>query len=105
MKVFFITLLLMLSVSSTACAFEVQIDGLWYDLNPETKEAEVINCQDDNSYSGEISIPMSLKHQKTTYTITGIESPMGPSKTVLILPQSHWIITHWFPKTEPFQPV
>lgn len=74
MKVFFITLLLMLSVSSTACAFEVQIDGLWYDLNPETKEAEVINCQDDNSYSGEISIPMSLKHQKTTYTITGIGS-------------------------------
>ena len=66
-----ILLALMLSMAASSFAVNRQIDGLWYDLMLETKEATVIMYK-DNKYKGEIVIPETLEVEGTTYSVRGI---------------------------------
>ena len=49
---------------------EVEIDGINYDLNGETKQATVVSKSD--KYSGDVVIPESVTHDETAYSVTGI---------------------------------
>ena len=53
-----------------ASAEIVEIDGIWYDLNPEAKEAEV--TKNPNYYSGDIVIPESVTYSGDEYSVTSI---------------------------------
>ena len=50
---------------------EVEIDGINYELNGETKQAIVI-AKSSGLYSGEVVIPESVEHEGTTYSVTSI---------------------------------
>jgi hypothetical protein len=65
-------LLLFMSIMSvSALADEAKIDGIWYDLDNETLEAEVIR-NDNNPYSGNITIPETVDYEEKTYRVTAI---------------------------------
>jgi len=65
-------LLLFMSIMSvSALADEAIIDGIWYDLDNETLEAEVIR-NDNNPYSGNITIPETVDYEEKTYRVTAI---------------------------------
>lgn len=63
-----------------ASAQKVQIDGVFYNLNPETKQAEVTSS--NTKYSGTVSIPWSICHEDVNYNVTsiGTEAFMGCSE-------------------------
>ena len=67
---FFITLLL--SAANSVFAVEVEINGLWYEIESQTKEAKVIEYKNDVKYSGDIIIPESIAFEGTTYSVTSI---------------------------------
>ena len=69
-------LLLSLAVllSLPMLAVEVEIEGINYELNTETKEATVIK-KSSGEYSGEVIIPESVEHEGAAYSVTSI----GPS--------------------------
>ena len=50
---------------------EVEIDGINYGLNGETKQATVIK-KSSGSYSGNVVIPESVEHEGITYSVTSI---------------------------------
>ena len=50
---------------------EVEINGINYDLNAETKQATVI-AKTSDYYSGEVAIPESVEYNGTTYSVTSI---------------------------------
>ena len=50
---------------------EVEINGINYELNGETKQAIVI-AKSSGLYSDEVVIPESVEHQGTTYSVTSI---------------------------------
>ncbi|MBQ5912819.1 MAG: leucine-rich repeat domain-containing protein, partial [Bacteroidaceae bacterium] len=54
-------------------AVEVEIDGVNYDFNAETKQATVIE-KSSGKYSGEIVILESVEYGGTTYRVTSIEN-------------------------------
>ena len=62
---FLLTLLPML-----ASAEAVEIDGIWYNLIPKAKEAEVTS--NPNTYSGDVVIPPSVKYNGQPYSVTSI---------------------------------
>lgn len=65
-------LLLMLMVSGVGCA-QTEIDGIWYSLNSETKEAEVYsNGQQINYQFKEIVIPETVEYRGVQYTVAFI---------------------------------
>ena len=66
-------LLLSLAVllSLPMLAEQVEIDGIRYGLNAETREATLINKSSGN-YSGEVVIPESVEHEGTAYSVTSI---------------------------------
>ncbi len=49
-----------------------QIDNLYYDLNAESKTAEVAFSPNNRSLSGDIVIPETVTHEGVTYTVTSI---------------------------------
>ncbi len=53
-----------------ASADAVEIDGIWYNLVPKAKEAEVTN--NPNGYSGSIEIPASVTYSEVKYSVTSI---------------------------------
>ena len=60
-----------------ASAEKVEIDGIWYNLVPKAKQAEVTYKGDSyNSYSGEysgsITIPATVTHNGVEYSVTSI---------------------------------
>ena len=65
---FVLTLLSTLTVS----AYEAQIDGIYYDLDSEAKEASVISG--DTKYTGDVSIPSTVMYNNVTYSVTEIGS-------------------------------
>ena len=70
----FLMLMLTLMVSVVINA-KVEIEGLYYNLNSETKEAEVTsgnNGNNRNSYSGDIVIPSTVTYEGTEYKVTSI---------------------------------
>ena len=63
LRALFLFLAVLLSLPMQA----IEIDGINYELNSETKQATVIG-----SYSGEIVIPESVEHEGTAYSVTSI---------------------------------
>lgn len=76
---------LLLQIIPVASFAEVCIDGIYYNLDSNTKEAAVTyhhsedfpttnyNYNRYNSYKGEITIPSTIKHDGITYKVTSIE--------------------------------
>ena len=57
----------------------VQVGGIYYDVNSETKEAIVTRKQGtygpiDNCYSGSVKIPSSITYNGISYNVTRINS-------------------------------
>ena len=69
--VFLFSLILSVVFSTSASAYDVKIDGIYYNLNSEGKTAEVtVNWND--RYSGEVVIPSSITSEEKKYTVTSI---------------------------------
>ena len=68
LRAMFLSLALLLSLPMMAV--EVEIDGINYEFNGETKQATVI--RKSGGYSGEVVIPESVEHEGTTYSVTSI---------------------------------
>ena len=51
-------------------AVPVMIDGIWYNLNTDTKQAEVTSNPD--KYTGAVSIPASVTYDEIAYSVTSI---------------------------------
>ena len=68
-KYFLLTLMLLLTAS--AFAVEVEIDGLWYEMVAKAKEAKVIQYKND-VYNGDIVIPETVVYEGVTYSVTSI---------------------------------
>ena len=69
--VFLFSLILSVVFSTSASAYDVKIDGLYYNLNSEGKTAEVtVNWND--RYSGEVVIPSSITVEGKEYTVKSI---------------------------------
>ena len=61
------TLILSVIFSISASAYDVEVDGIYYKLITKIKVAEVTNG--DNQYSGDITIPSSIKVNDLEYTV------------------------------------
>ncbi len=72
MKKQILLLTLLLSVAASAFAIEAEINGLWYELVSETKEATVIRYRNGVQYSGDIVIPESVEYEGAAYSVTAI---------------------------------
>lgn len=68
-KISFLFLLALLSL--TASAASVEIDGIWYNLIPKGKVAEVTN-KPSGKYSGAVTIPDAVTYNGDEYTVTVI---------------------------------
>ena len=66
--------MLILSVffSVSASAYDIEVDGIYYNLIKETKTAEVTSYK-FSKYSGEIIIPESIPFKDTEISVSGIE--------------------------------
>ena len=64
--------MLILSVffSIVASAYDVEVDGIYYNLVPKGNVAEV--TEGDNKYEGDITIPSSIKVNDTEYSVTSV---------------------------------
>ncbi len=71
MKQTFLSILLML-LSMMASAETVEIDGIWYNLIPKGKLAEVTENPNGSKYSGSIEIPASVTYNEVKYSVTSI---------------------------------
>ena len=56
--------------SFNANAYDVKIDGIYYNLDKEAKTAQVTSG--DSKYTGEVTIPESIIHEGVTYPVTSI---------------------------------
>ena len=54
-----------------ASAETVEIDGIWYNLVPKAKEAEVTK-NPNGWYSGSVEIPASVTYNEVKYSVTSI---------------------------------
>ena len=68
--VFLFSLILSVVFSTSASAYDVKIDGIYYNLFSEGNVAEV--TEGDEKYSGSITIPSSIKVNDAKYTVTSI---------------------------------
>ncbi len=68
----FLSLALLLSVTASAFAVEAKINGLWYNLVTNTKEAKVIQYKNSVKYSGDIVIPKTVEYDGASYSVTSI---------------------------------
>ena len=97
-----IILMLMLMVSVLGYA-KVEIDGIFYNLNSETKEAEVTsgNPSSYNSYTaykGEVVIPSTVVNDGIEYKVTSIGEKAFQSSTMMTsvtIPNSVTKIGDW----------
>jgi len=67
-------LVMLLSSLTSSFAVEVQIGGLWYDIDTNKKEATVIKYKNGIQYRGNIAIPSSVNYQGVTCRVTSIGS-------------------------------
>ncbi len=63
------TLILSVFFSIDASAYDVEVDGIYYNLIPKGY-AEVTNG--DNQYKGDITIPSTIKVNDTEYSVTSV---------------------------------
>ena len=71
-NLFTLSLLVLLPIAVSAQVEQIEIDGIYYNLNPDgnTPTAEVTS--NPNWYSGEIVIPSSVTYEETVYSVTRI---------------------------------
>ncbi|MBQ8722591.1 MAG: leucine-rich repeat domain-containing protein, partial [Paludibacteraceae bacterium] len=72
MKRIFTLLIIATMFAISLLAYDVQIDGIYYNLNDETKTAKVTSGS--NKYSGDITIPEKITYNATEYSVTSIGS-------------------------------
>ena len=65
------TLVLSIVFGCSALAYDVKVDGIYYNLDDTNKTAEVTN-EDYDSYSGVVVIPASFKVNEIDYSVTSI---------------------------------
>ena len=70
-------LLTLLLCTSMAWAHDVEVDGIYYNLNQTNKTAAVtfkgsFNNSYDNEYSGEVVIPQKFIYDGITYSVTSL---------------------------------
>ena len=68
--VFLFSLILSVVFSTSASAYDVKIDGIYYNLISEGKTAEVTSRED--RYAGDVVIPSSITVEGKEYTVTSI---------------------------------
>ena len=68
--VFLFSLILSVVFSTSASAYDVKVDGIYYYLNSKGKTAEVTSGGE--KYSGEVVIPSSITVGGKEYTVTSI---------------------------------
>ena len=68
--VFLFSLILSAVFSTSASAYDVKVDGIYYNLISEDKTAEVTSGED--KYSGEVVIPSSIISEGQEYMVTSI---------------------------------
>lgn len=61
-----LAVLLLPLAAMSANAYDAFMDGIYYNLNSETKQAEV--TEGDTKYEGEVTIPNAIFYNETTYT-------------------------------------
>ena len=69
--VFLFSLILSVVFSTSALAYDVKIDGIYYNLISKGKTAEVTKNVEDK-YSGEVVIPSSIISEGQEYMVTSI---------------------------------
>ena len=69
-KHFFIWILMILPLA--LYAEEVEIGGLWYNLDAAANTAEVIQWKGDQMYEGDIAIPETVAYKDVAYDVTSI---------------------------------
>ena len=85
LRALFLSLAVLLSLPMLA--EEVEIDGIYYELNVETEEASVVSIS--RNYSGVIAIPESVNHNNTTYSVTSVTSIINSDQVHrIIIPSS-----------------
>ena len=65
------TLILSVFFSISASAYDVEVDGIYYNLISEGNVAEV--TKGDNKYEGDIKIPSSINVNEAVYSVTSIK--------------------------------
>ena len=83
------TLILSVFFSIVASAYDVEVDGIYYNLIPKAKIAEV--TEGDKNYSGVITIPSSIKVNDTEYSVTSVGNSAFEdciSLTLITIPNS-----------------
>jgi hypothetical protein len=73
MKKFLLSIIVLLP--SLCFAYDVEIDGIYYNLNQKTYTAEVTYKDPSNhrnSYSGQITIPENIEYNGSTFTVSRI---------------------------------
>ena len=68
--VFLFSLILSVVFSTSALAYDVKIDGIYYNLISKSKTAEVTSGEE--KYSGKVVIPSSITVEGKEYTVTSI---------------------------------
>ncbi len=83
------TLILSVFFSIVASAYDVEVDGIYYNLVPNGNVAEVTNGA--NKYEGDITIPSSIKVNDTEYSVTSVGNSAFEdciSLTLITIPNS-----------------
>ena len=66
-------LLIIVLLSSLSASAQTLIDGIYYNLIPKTKQAEVTNVS-GKYYSGDVVIPSNVTYEDVEYTVTLINA-------------------------------
>ena len=90
------TLILSVIFSISASAYDVEVDGIYYNFVSKAKIAEV--TAGDGKYSGSITIPSSIKVNDVDYAVTSIGDSTFwycGSLTSVTIPNSVTSIGEW----------
>jgi hypothetical protein len=66
-----IMLMAMILITSYALAYDIQVDGVYYNVNASERTCEVTH-NGDNTYSGDIIIPETLNYKNKTLIVSSI---------------------------------
>ena len=85
------TLILSVFFSISASAYDVEVDGIYYNLVPKGNIAEVTKGDKGaKNYSGDITIPSSIKVNDTEYNVQVLKIQL--SKVAAAWHQSQFLI-------------